>query len=161
MLTKKARISALGYRGDQGGDEPHCHLRQPTRVRRRPTHSGFRAANTRLHVVPAPGKPLPKAPNIPINNVNAYHGHLKEWMRRFHGVATKNLPNYLACRRVIEAWEYQVTPENWLLGAIGIGPYLQITLQKPLSNFRILENLNSLAFVLPKHVGRRARRSRV
>jgi hypothetical protein len=34
-----------------------------------------------------------------INNVNAYHGRLKEWMRRFHGVATKNLPSYLSWRR--------------------------------------------------------------
>lgn len=30
-----------------------------------------------------------------IQNVNAYHGRLKEWIRRFHGVATKYLFNYL------------------------------------------------------------------
>ena len=54
-----------------------------------------RRANIPVHVVPAPGKPRPEAPEIHINNVNAYHGQLKEWMRRFHGVATKNLPNYL------------------------------------------------------------------
>ena len=41
------------------------------------------------HVLPAPGKPSPDAPDLHINNVNAYHGRLKEWMRRFHGVATR------------------------------------------------------------------------
>ena len=30
-----------------------------------------------------------------IQNVNAYHGRLKRWLRRFNGVATKYLPNYL------------------------------------------------------------------
>jgi len=87
-----------------------------------------RRAKIRVHVLPAPGKPNPKAPNIHINNVNAYHGRLKQWMRRFHGVATKNLPNYLGWRRAIEAWGCQATPENWILGAIGLGPYQQITL---------------------------------
>ena len=43
----------------------------------------------------APGKPAPQAPHLHINNVNAYHGRLKQWLNRFNGVATKNLPNYL------------------------------------------------------------------
>ncbi len=34
-----------------------------------------------------------------IQNVNAYHSGLKGWMARFHGVATKYLPNYLGWRR--------------------------------------------------------------
>ncbi len=87
-----------------------------------------RKAKIPVHVVPAPGKPLPEAPHIHINNVNAYHGRLKEWMRRFHGVATKNLPNYLGWRRALEAWGDQATPKNWILGAIGMGPYQQLTL---------------------------------
>jgi hypothetical protein len=41
-----------------------------------------------------PGKPNPQASDFHINNVNAYHSRLKEWLRPFHGVATKNLPNY-------------------------------------------------------------------
>ncbi len=84
-----------------------------------------RKANIPFHVVPAPGKPRPEAPDIHINNVNAYHGRLKEWMRRFHGVATKNLPNYLGWRRALEAWGDQANPQNWILGAIGMGPYQQ------------------------------------
>jgi transposase-like protein len=87
-----------------------------------------RKAKIRVHVVPAPGKPDRKAPNIHINNVNAYHGRFKQWMRRFNGVATKNLPNYLGWRRALEAWGNQATPENWILGAIDMGPYQQQTL---------------------------------
>ena len=80
-------------------------------------------AKIRVHVVPAPGSPGPGAPNIHINNVNAYHGRFKEWMRRFHGVATANLANYLGWRRAIEAWGNQASPENWIHGTIGMGPY--------------------------------------
>ena len=76
-----------------------------------------------VHVVDAPGKPDPAAPDIHLNNVNAYHGRLKEWLRRFHGVATKNLPNYLGWRRDLEAWGPAVSPKDWLFGALGRGPY--------------------------------------
>jgi transposase-like protein len=93
-----------------------------------PLRAFARRANIRCHVVPAPGKPLPEAPDFHINNVNAYHGRLKEWMRRFHGVATKNLPNYLGWRRAIEAWGGRASPENWIFSAIGMGPYQQETL---------------------------------
>lgn len=86
-----------------------------------------RRANIPVHVVPAPGKPSPEAPDFHLNNVNAYHGRLKEWMRRFHGVATKNLPNYLGWRRALEAWGDQANPQNWILGAIGMGPYQRLT----------------------------------
>ena len=86
-----------------------------------------RKAGIPHHVLPAPGKPRPDAPEFHINNVNAYHGRLKEWMHRFHGVATKNLPNYLGWRRALEAFGEQVSPEGWILGAAGIGPYQQLT----------------------------------
>ena len=80
-----------------------------------------------VHILAAPGKPSPQVPDFHINNVNAYHGRLKEWMRRFHGVATKNLPNYLGWRRALEALGPKAKPEDWILGAIGLGPYQQIT----------------------------------
>jgi len=84
---------------------------------------GFaRRAKIPVRVVPAPGKPLPGEPDIHINNVNAYHSRLKEWMRRFHGVATRNLPNYLGWRRTLEASD-KPNPQNWLLAALGQGPY--------------------------------------
>jgi transposase-like protein len=79
------------------------------------------------HVLPKPGKPSRQAPDYHLNNVNAYHGRLKEWLRRFHGVATKNLPNYLGWRRTLEALGQKATPEAMILGAIGLGPYHQPT----------------------------------
>jgi transposase-like protein len=82
-----------------------------------------RKAGIPHHILPAPGKPRPEAPDLHINNVNAYHSRLKEWMRRFHGVATKNLPNYLGWRRALEAIGAPVTPEDWIRGAAGRGPY--------------------------------------
>ncbi|MGH8164395.1 MAG: IS1595 family transposase [Rhodanobacteraceae bacterium] len=84
-----------------------------------------RRARVTFHVLPAPGSPKPEAPDLHINNVNAYHGRLKEWMRRFHGVATKNLPSYLSWRRTIEALATASTPEAWIMGAAGLGPYQQ------------------------------------
>jgi len=87
-----------------------------------------RRAGIPFHAVPAPGKPTPEAPHLHINNVNAYHGRLKQWLNRFNGVATKNLPNYLGWRRALEAWGDQLAPEAWIKGAIGNGPYQQLTL---------------------------------
>ena len=79
-----------------------------------------RRAKITFHVLPAPGIPKPEAPQLHINNVNAYHGRLKEWLRRFHGVATKNLPNYLSWRRTIEALSSASTPRAWIMGAAGL-----------------------------------------
>jgi hypothetical protein len=87
-----------------------------------------RKAGIPTHILPVPGKPNPQAPDFHINNVNAYHGRLKEWLRRFHGVATKNLPNYLGWRRTLEALGKRSTPADLILGAIGLGPYQQSTL---------------------------------
>ena len=84
-----------------------------------------RRAGVAFHVLPAPGIPLLEAPDLHINNVNPYHGRLKEWMRRFHGVATANLPNYLSWRRTIEVLGNASNPEAWIMGAAGLGPYQQ------------------------------------
>jgi transposase-like protein len=51
-------------------------------------------------ILPSPGGPRPEAPNLHINNVNGYHSRLKEWLRPFHGVATRYLDHYLGCRAV-------------------------------------------------------------
>jgi transposase-like protein len=87
-----------------------------------------RQAGIAAHILPMPGKPNPKAPDFHLNNVNAYHGRLKEWLRRFHGIATKNLPNYLGWRRTLEALGQNATSAAMILGAIGLGPYQQATL---------------------------------
>ena len=77
------------------------------------------------HILPAPGGPSPDAPELHINNVNGYHGRFKEWMRPFHGVATKYLPNYVSWRRTLEALGKDSLPGDWIAGAIGLGPYQQ------------------------------------
>ncbi len=84
-----------------------------------------RRSKVKFHVLPAPGIPLPEAPDLHINNVNAYHGRLKEWMRRFHGVATANLPSYLSWRRTIEAFGTTSNSQVWIRAAAGLGPYQQ------------------------------------
>ena len=45
-----------------------------------------------------------------IQNVNAYDSRLKNWMIRFHGVATKYLKNYLGWRSLLERYS-ELTPE--------------------------------------------------
>lgn len=58
-----------------------------------------------------------------IQNVNAYHGRLKGWMARFHGVATKYLPNYLGWRRFLERFASSLTPAVVLDLAISGGQH--------------------------------------
>jgi transposase-like protein len=89
----------------------------------KPLAAFARRAGIPFHAVPSPGKPTPEAPHLHINNVNAYHSRLKQWLTRFNGVATKNLPSYLGWRRALEAWGQHLDPPNWIAGAIGNGPY--------------------------------------
>ena len=52
-----------------------------------------------------------------IQNVNAYISRLKNWMRRFKGVATHYLPSYLGWRRMIERHP-DLTPAAILMQAL-------------------------------------------
>jgi transposase-like protein len=89
---------------------------------------GFaRKAQIPCHILPAPGKPRPEAPAFHINNVNGYHGRFKEWLSRFHGVATKYLDHYLGWRRTIEALGSSVQTQALLQSAMLMGPYQQLT----------------------------------
>lgn len=55
-----------------------------------------------------------------VQNVNSYHSHLKEWMRRFRGVATKYLASYLGWFRAIDRSPAVVSkPASFLAMAIG------------------------------------------
>jgi transposase-like protein len=54
-----------------------------------------------------------------IQNVNAYDSRLKQWMSRFHGVATKYLENYLGWRRMIERYRQNISPAACLSEALG------------------------------------------
>ncbi len=55
-----------------------------------------------------------------LQNVNAYHSRLKAWLQRFHGVATKYLPNYLGWRRSLE--QHPIISPEALLG-ISLGQF--------------------------------------
>ena len=58
-----------------------------------------------------------------IQNVNAYDSRLKEWMQRFHGVATRYLDSYLGWRRFFERrTEDAHNPKSWLIEAISKAP---------------------------------------
>ena len=52
-----------------------------------------------------------------IQNVNAYMSRLKTWIRRFNGVGTKYLSNYLSWRRLFEAGN--TSQVDWLKLAMG------------------------------------------
>jgi transposase-like protein len=54
-----------------------------------------------------------------IQNVNAYDSRLKDWMCRFHGVATRYLPNYLTWRNMIERLGDIATPAAFILDSAG------------------------------------------
>ena len=86
-----------------------------------------RRAGIPTHILPMPGKPNPEAPDFHINNVNAYHSRLKEWLRPFHGVATKICPITSAGAARWRRWANKVMPEDFISGAIGFGPYQQST----------------------------------
>ena len=55
-----------------------------------------------------------------VQNVNAYDSRLKEWIRRFHGVATRYLGNYLGWRRLIERHDRDISSDDFLRAALGI-----------------------------------------
>ena len=55
-----------------------------------------------------------------VQNVNAYHSRLKNWMRRFKGVATRYLDSYLGWFRTIErSPSAGLKPAQWLAMAVG------------------------------------------
>lgn len=54
-----------------------------------------------------------------IQHVNGYHRRLKEWMERFHGVATHYLRNYLGWRRMLERYGKRVGIRDCLHEALG------------------------------------------
>jgi len=55
---------------------------------------------------------------IHVQNVNAYHARLRQWLSHFRGVASRYLPNYLGWRWALDG-ERITTAEQWLRIAIG------------------------------------------
>jgi transposase-like protein/IS1 family transposase len=54
-----------------------------------------------------------------IQNVNAYGSRLKQWLARFHGVATGYLESYLGWRRMLERFGHNILPGMCLRAALG------------------------------------------
>ena len=63
---------------------------------------------------------------VHIQNVNAYHGRLKQWLHRFHGVATHYLDNYLGWYRTLDN-RHVNSREGTLAMALGRFPHLTVT----------------------------------
>lgn len=61
-----------------------------------------------------------------VQNVNAYHSRLRQWLRPFHGVATRYLPNYLGWRWILDARRIR-SPETLLKATLGAFPHLMVT----------------------------------
>ncbi|MCP4970002.1 MAG: IS1595 family transposase, partial [Arcobacter sp.] len=60
---------------------------------------------------------------VHIKNVNSYHYRLKDWIKRFHGVATKYLLNYLSWFKQLDEFNMEINPKTILLRAKNIGKY--------------------------------------
>ena len=54
-----------------------------------------------------------------IQNVNAYGSRLRQWMAKFHGVATRYLASYLGWHRMIDRLGQNVTPTLCFLMSLG------------------------------------------
>ena len=63
---------------------------------------------------------------VHVQNVNAYHSRLRDWLRAFHGVATRYLPNYLGWRWILDAKRI-LSPESLLRATLGTFPHLTVT----------------------------------
>ena len=61
-----------------------------------------------------------------VQNVNAYHSRLRGWLRIFHGVASRYLPNYLGWRWILDAGRIR-SPEALLKATVGAFPHLTVT----------------------------------
>ena len=55
---------------------------------------------------------------VHVQNVNAYHRRFREWLARFHGVASRYLPNYLGWRWALDGRRIG-TAQGMLRGALG------------------------------------------
>jgi transposase-like protein len=91
-----------------------------------PTYSAFCQSEGISHEVVNLSKGQRVKGAYHVQNVNAYHRRFKQWLDRFHGVATRYLANYLGWRHALEKYQ-QLTPETLLKAALGDFQYLTVT----------------------------------
>jgi transposase-like protein len=63
-----------------------------------------------------------------VQNVNAYGSRLKTWMRRFNGVATCHLANYLGWRRYLDRSGDYGCATSFLSASLGMKSFQQLTM---------------------------------
>ncbi|PMQ16266.1 IS1595 family transposase [Janthinobacterium sp. AD80] len=61
-----------------------------------------------------------------VQNVNAYHSRLRQWLRPFHGVATRYLHHYLGWCWILDARRI-LSAETLLKATLGEFPHLTVT----------------------------------
>ena len=83
----------------------------------RAAYGQFADAAGLLHIALNTSKGARTYGSYHIQNVNAYISRLKDWLRRFKGVATHYLPSYLGWRRMIER-EGDLTPARIVMQAV-------------------------------------------
>ncbi|GIM29858.1 hypothetical protein CPJCM30710_25240 [Clostridium polyendosporum] len=72
-----------------------------------------------------------------IQNVNAFHSRLKDWLERFKGVASKYLDNYLAWFNFVEKYQFEHIKSKRK------GMLIQACINIPLTLITVLGCLNS------------------
>lgn len=63
---------------------------------------------------------------IHVQNVNSYHSRCRQWLQRFHGVATHYLANYLGWRWALDVHRINA-PLELLKASVGVFPHLAAT----------------------------------
>ena len=88
----------------------------------RAAYGQFADAAGLLHIALNTSKGARTYGSYHIQNVNAYISRLKDWLRRFKGVATHYLPSYLGWRRMIESGREDLTATQCLFQALNHAP---------------------------------------
>ena len=123
-------IDAVTGRGPLTAEQAELHLLpvlDPQALLVTDSHAAYRAF-TRKHRIAHQTVNLRRgvrvragvAGAIHVQNVNAYHRRWREWIARFHGVASRYLPNYLGWRRALDG--ARITSADGLLG-LAIKPF--------------------------------------
>ena len=63
---------------------------------------------------------------VHVKHVSACHSRLRAWLQRFHGVASRYLPNYLGWRCILDARRIR-SREVLLKAPLGEFPHLTVT----------------------------------
>ena len=83
-------------------------------------HQFSKVSNLRHGFINLKNKEFVKKEIIHLNNINEYYKNYHLWKKRFHGVATKYLRNYLSWFRTLDEFNYSIKPKFVLLRAKGV-----------------------------------------